>query len=272
MPNLQTNSNIVLAMTIAGADSSGGAGIAADLKTFAALGVYGTCAITAITAQNTQGVQQAYPLPPQLVAAQIDSIITDLPCHAAKTGMLATAEIIQAVAERVRAYDIHPLVVDPVMIAASGSRLLAEEAVAVLVEELLPLAAVITPNLQEAAALLGRPVENLQQMRAAVGELCALGPQAVVITGGHLAGEPTDVLMDSRTGQTYELTGRRVATARTHGSGCTFAAALTAGLARGADLLKATQQAKEFTTEAIAAALPLGQGPGPVNPGAMVCE
>ncbi len=257
-------------MTIAGSDSSGGAGIAADLKTFAAFGVHGTCAITAITAQNTGGVQQAYPLPPELVAAQIDSIITDLPCHAAKTGMLATAEIIRAVAERVRTYNIEPLVVDPVMVATSGSRLLAEEAVEVLVEELFPLATVITPNIAEAAALLGRPAGNLDQMRAAVGALCALGPRAVVITGGHLCGEAVDVFMDSRSGQIHELSAPRVTSDGTHGSGCTFAAALAAALAKGAGLREATQQAKEFTAQAITTALPLGQGPGPVNPGAMV--
>ena len=270
MPNSRAAAEIPVAMTIAGADSSGGAGIAADLKTFAALGVHGTCAITAITAQNTRGVQQAYPLPPALVAAQIDSIIADLPCHAAKTGMLATAEIIRAVAERVRIHNIHPLVVDPVMVAASGSRLLAEGAVTVLVAELFPLAEVITPNIQEASALLDRPVDNLDEMRSAAEELCDLGPRVAIITGGHLPGEAIDVLMDSRAGQLHELKGPRVATAGTHGSGCTFAAALAAGLARGADLLEAVRQAKEFTTQAIAAALPLGEGPGPVNPGRMV--
>ena len=270
MPISQATREIPVAMTIAGADSSGGAGIAADLKTFAALGVHGTCAITAVTAQNTRGVQQAYPLPPSLVGAQIDSIITDLPCHAAKTGMLATAEIGCTVAERVRTHNIHPLVVDPVMVAASGGRLIDEEAVAVLVAELFPLAEVITPNIAEASALLSRPVEPLEQIRAAASELCELGPRAVIITGGHLPGEAIDVLVDSRTGQTHELTGPRVATAGTHGSGCTFAAALAAELAKGADLLEATEQAKQFTTEAIAAALPIGEGAGPVNPGALV--
>ena len=257
-------------MTIAGSDSGGGAGIQADLKTFAALGVYGTCAITAITAQNTVGVQQAYPLPPELVAAQIDSIISDLPCHAAKTGMLANAVIIEVVADRVRRYHIPHLVVDPVMVATSGGRLLLEAAEAVYIERLFPLAEVTTPNAAEASVLLDRPVENIEQMRQAAVALCELGPRAVVITGGHLADNAIDIVCDSESDDLHELSSLKVASAGTHGSGCTFSSAIAAYLAKGNNRLEAIRQARQFTMQAIAAALPIGQGEGPVNPGGFV--
>ncbi len=270
MSDLSPAETIPVAMTIAGTDSGGGAGIAADLKTFAALGVHGTCVVTAVTAQNTQGVQQTHSLPAALVSAQIDSIITDLPCHAAKTGMLATAEIITTVAERVRAHHITPLVVDPVMVATSGGRLIEEEAVEALLKELLPLADLLTPNMAEASVLLSQPVENLQQMQAAARQLCELGPRAVVIKGGHLPGAAVDVLVDSRTGQAHQLRGPRMDTAGTHGSGCVFAAAVAAALAKGAELSAAVREAKDFVTQAIATALPIGKGPGPVNPGGLV--
>jgi len=266
----QAQTNIPVAMTIAGSDSGGGAGIQADLKTFAALGVYGTCAITAITAQNTVGVQQAYPLPPELVAAQIDSIISDLPCHAAKTGMLANAAIIEVVAGRIRLHNIPHLVVDPVMVATSGGRLLLETAEAVYIEQLFPLAEVITPNAAEASVLLGRPVESIEQMRQAAATLCELGPRAVVVTGGHLSNNAIDIVYDRENDDLRELPSPKVDSAGTHGSGCTFSSAIAAYLSRGSTRLKAIKQAKQFTTQAIQAALPLGEGPGPVNPGTFV--
>ena len=266
----QVQPDVPAAMTIAGSDSGGGAGIQADLKTFAALGVYGTCAITAVTAQNTVGVQQAHPLPPELVAAQIDSIISDLPCHAAKTGMLANAAIIEVVADRIRRYNIPHLVVDPVMLATSGGRLLLEAAEAVYIEQLFPLAEVITPNAAEASVLLDRPVESIEQMRQAAAELCELGPRAVVITGGHLSDNAIDIIYDSESANLRELASPKVASAGTHGSGCTFSSAIAAYLARGSTRLEAIKQAKQFTMQAIEAALSLGEGPGPVNPGTFI--
>ncbi len=266
----QTQASIPVAMTIAGSDSGGGAGIQADLKTFAALGVHGTCAVTAITAQNTIGVQQAFPLPPELVAAQIDSIISDLPCHAAKTGMLATAAIIEVVADRISHHRIPHLVVDPVMVATSGGKLLREDAETAYIELLLPLAEIITPNMTEAGVLLGRPVENLEQMREAAIALCSLGPQAAVITGGHLDEAAVDIFYDRQTEELRELTGRRIESAGTHGGGCTFSSAIAAYLAKGSTRLEAIKQAKQFTMQAIEVALPLGEGPGPVNPGRLV--
>ena len=263
----QTQASIPVAMTIAGSDSGGGAGIQADLKTFAALGVHGTCAVTAITAQNTIGVQQAFPLPPELVAAQIDSIISDLPCHAAKTGMLATAAIIKVVADRIRHHQIPHLVVDPVMVATSGGKLLLEDAETAYIELLLPLAEIITPNMTEAGVLLGRAVENLSQMREAAIALCSLGPRAVVITGGHLDEAAVDVFYDRQTEQLREFTAPRIQSPGTHGSGCVFASAIAAYLARASDLAAAVECAKEFAARAIASALAIGQGPGPVNPG-----
>ena len=261
---------IKVAMTIAGSDSGGGAGIQADIKTFAALGVHGTCAITAITAQNTVGVQQAFPLPPELVAAQIDSIISDLPCHAAKTGMLATTAIIEVVADRIRHHQIPHLVVDPVMVATSGGKLLLEDAETAYIELLFPLAEIITPNMAEAGVLLGRAVENLAQMREAAIALCSLGPRAAVITGGHLDEAAADVFYDRQTEQLREFAAPRIESPGTHGSGCVFASAIAAYLAQGSDLAAAVEGAKQFTARAIAAALPLGEGPGPVNPGRLV--
>jgi len=265
-----TQANIPVATTIAGSDSGGGAGIQADLKTFAALGVYGTCAITAITAQNTVGVQQAYPLPPELVAAQIDSIISDLPCHAAKTGMLATAAIIEVVADRVRHHNIPHLVVDPVMVATSGGRLLLEAAEDVYIKQLFPLAEVITPNAAEASVLLGQPIESIQQMRQAAAALCQLGPRAAVITGGHLSDNAVDIVYDRESDDLRELSSPHIDSPGTHGSGCIFSSAVAAYLIKGSTRLEAITQAKQFTRQAIQAALPIGAGPGPVNPGTFI--
>jgi hydroxymethylpyrimidine/phosphomethylpyrimidine kinase len=260
---------VPVALTIAGSDSGAGAGIQADLKTFAALGVYGASAITAITAQNTQRVTRVFELPPDLVAGQIDAVLDDIGADAVKTGMLSSAGIIEAVAAKARERELRPLVVDPVMVAASGDRLLREDAVAALRESLLPLATVVTPNLPEAEVLLGRSLESWDDVRAGAQEIVAMGAEAVVITGGHPptdAGEDapaTDLFYDGR--ELHEFTAARVDTTNTHGTGCTFASAITAGLAKGSDLRGAVALAKAYVTKALQSAYPIGRGRGPVH-------
>jgi hydroxymethylpyrimidine/phosphomethylpyrimidine kinase len=252
------------ALTIAGSDSGGGAGIQADLKTFQALGVYGASALTAITAQNTLGVQAVHDIPPEIIAAQIDAVVEDIGIDAAKTGMLATAEIIGVVADRVRHWQLDRLVVDPVMVATSGARLLRDDAIATLIAELLPLALVLTPNLPEAEVLLGRTVVNDGDIRQAAIDIHALGPRTVLIKGGHLHSAPTatDLLYD---GQTFHVfSAERFNTVNTHGTGCTLSAAIAAGLAQGRDVRDAVGRAKHYVTEAIRHAGPLGHGHGPV--------
>jgi hydroxymethylpyrimidine/phosphomethylpyrimidine kinase len=251
-------------LTIAGSDSGGGAGIQADLKTFAALGVHGTSAITAITAQNTVTVTEILELPVEMIRAQIDAVVEDLGVQAAKTGMLSSPEIIEAVAAAIEANRIGNLVVDPVMVAKGGARLLREDAVNALRSRLLPLAAVLTPNLPEAEVLLGRRIATPAERRQAARDLLALGPRAVVVKGGHADGDAVDVYWDGVTLE--ELPAERIATANTHGSGCVFSAAIAAGLASGLDPLIAVRAAKEFITGAIKHALELGHGHGPVNP------
>jgi len=248
-----------VALTIAGSDSGGGAGIQADLKTFAALGVHGTSAITAITAQNTVTVTAIQELPLSIIRAQIDAVFADLHPAAVKTGMLSSPEIIGCVAS----YRLQNLVVDPVMVAKGGARLLKEEAVAALRELLLPGATVITPNLPEAEVLLGRSISSLGERRRAAEDLQALGPAAVVLKGGH-AGDALDLFCDGA--RLVELPGTQVATGNTHGSGCVFSAAIAAGIARGLPLLEAVQQAKAFIQGAIERSFDLGDGHGPVNP------
>jgi hydroxymethylpyrimidine/phosphomethylpyrimidine kinase len=252
-----------IAMTIAGSDSGGGAGIQADLKTFAALGVYGTSAITAITAQNTLGVVDAYDLPVTIIAAQIDAILADIPPDTVKTGMLSSPAIIRTVAAKVREYQLRFVVVDPVMIAKSGHALLQPEAVATLIGELVPLAYVITPNLPEAGRLVGGKITTLADMRAAAARIHELGAANVVVKGGHLASEPVDVLFDGQ--QYHEFRGERIATTSTHGTGCTFSSAIAALLARGQSPLEAVAGAKEYITEAIRRAPGIGHGHGPVE-------
>ena len=251
-------------LTIAGSDSSAGAGIQADLKTFAALGVYGTCAITAVTAQNTLGVTAVQEMPPGIVAAQIDAVVTDIRPDAVKTGMLAGAAIIEVVAAKLREHGLPNLVVDPVMVAKSGDRLLREDAVAALRELLLPLATVVTPNLPEAEALTGRPVRSGEDVRRAAEEIVRLGAQAVVVKGGHLeSAEAIDVLYDGRAFREYSAL--RIKTTSTHGTGCTFASAIAACLARGMPLADAVAEAKVYLTEALRRAYPIGGGHGPVH-------
>ncbi|MEP6752853.1 MAG: bifunctional hydroxymethylpyrimidine kinase/phosphomethylpyrimidine kinase [Candidatus Dormiibacterota bacterium] len=253
-----------VALTIAGSDSSGGAGIQADLKTFAALGVHGASVITAITAQNTVTVTDIFELPIAIIAAQIEAITSDLDVRAAKTGMLASSQIIDAVAVAITKHRITNLVVDPVMVAKGGARLLRDDAIDSLRRRLLPLAAVITPNLPEAEVILGRPVKTLAERRGAARDLVALGVLAAVVKGGHAEGDVTDVYWDGT--NMVELTGTRKATANTHGSGCVFSAAIAAGLARGLEPLAAVRAAKEFISGAIEHSLEIGHGHGPVNP------
>jgi hydroxymethylpyrimidine/phosphomethylpyrimidine kinase len=252
------------ALTIAGSDSSGGAGIQADLKTFAAMGVYGTCAITAVTAQNTRGVTDVLELPPAIIASQIDTVVCDIRPDAVKSGMLSSVAIIEAVAAKVREHSLSPLVVDPVMVAKSGDRLLREDAVAALREQLLPLTAVLTPNLPEAEVLLGRSLTSWDDIRAGAQELAAMGARAVVMKGGHREGATvTDLLYDGH--EFHEFTASRVDTTSTHGTGCTFASAIAAALARGESLHGAVAMAKAYVTKALQAAYPIGHGHGPVH-------
>ena len=250
-------------MTIAGSDSGGGAGIQADLKTFQALGVYGTGTLTAITAQNTLGVYAVHEIPTDIIASQIDAVMSDIGVDAAKTGMLSSAEIIASVAERVRHWRVERLVVDPVMVAKSGARLLREDAVSALVGELLPLALVVTPNIPEAEVIVGRSLESEEDIRQAARDIVDLGPRAVVMKGGHRAESAArDVLFDGV--EFHEFESERFETPNTHGTGCTFSAAIAAGLACQLDLVEAVGVAKRYLTEAIRNARPIGHGHGPV--------
>ena len=255
---------IPVALTVAGSDSGGGAGIQADLKTFAALGVHGTSAITAITAQNTVTVDAIFELPVGFIVAQIDAVVSDLGVAAAKTGMLASSRIIEAVAASIERHRIDKLVVDPVMVAKGGAKLLRDDAIQALRSRLLPLAAVITPNIPEAEVILGRRIRTVDDRREAARDLVALGPRAAVVKGGHAEDDVTDVYWDGSA--MVELAGVRVATLNTHGSGCVFSAAIAAGLAKGLEPLDAVRQAKEFISAAIQDSLEIGHGHGPVNP------
>jgi hydroxymethylpyrimidine/phosphomethylpyrimidine kinase len=249
-------------MTIAGSDSGGGAGIQADLKTFQALGVYGASTLTAITAQNTVGVTAVHEVPVEIVAAQIDAVAEDIGVDAAKTGMLSSADIIATVAERIRHWRLERLVVDPVMVAKSGDRLLREDAVEALVSKLLPLAMVLTPNLPEAEVLVGHPLETDEEIREAARRIVDLGPRSVVMKGGHRPGAAVDLLFDGR--DFTKLESERFDTRNTHGTGCTLSAAIAAGLARGASISDAVADAKRYVSEAIRRSQPLGAGHGPV--------
>jgi hydroxymethylpyrimidine/phosphomethylpyrimidine kinase len=241
--------NRPVALTIAGSDSCGGAGIQADLKTFMAFGVHGANAVTSITVQNTSGVRAAVNVPPEIVAAQIDAVMDDLPVSAAKTGMLATAQIMRAVAERLGARGVPRLVVDPVMVATSGARLMDEEAVGVLVDSIFPLAAVVTPNIEEASVLAGFDVDGPGAMEAAARGIVDLGARAVLVKGGHLTGDATDILFDGS--RVVAVSSERIRGGRLHGTGCTLSAAIAAGLARGEHLEEAVRRAKTFVTAAI---------------------
>ena len=258
-----TGSRPPTVMTIAGSDSGGGAGIQADLKTFSALGVFGTSTLTAITAQNTVGVSAVHEVPTEVIAAQIDAVITDIGADAVKTGMLSSGAIVETVAEAIRRHAIANLVVDPVMVAKSGDRLLREEAIASIRNSLLPLATVVTPNIPEAEELTGQTISADADVRRAAASIVKMGAKSVVVKGGHRDGPPTDVLYD---GQRFlEFTTERIPSTNTHGTGCTFASAVAAGLAHGLDTPAAVEQAKEYVTAAIRAAYPIGQGYGPLH-------
>ena len=254
--------NVPIALSVAGSDPSGGAGIQADLKTFAAFEVYGAAVLTCCTAQNTTGVFATGELPVDLVASQLDAVLDDLAVGAIKTGMLGRAAIVDVVAERLARRAI-PLVVDPVMVATSGDLLLTADGVAALRERLLPLARVVTPNLAEAAVLAGRDVRTLADMRDAARSIRDLGPRAVLVKGGHLAGAACDVLLDGD--DLHELATERVEAGPLHGSGCTLSAAICAGLARGDALPDAVASAKRFVHAAIRGALAVGRGAHPLD-------
>ena len=251
-------------LTIAGSDSGGGAGIQADLKTFSALGVYGMSVVTAVTAQNTVAVTAVHEVPVEVVVAQIEAVVTDMPPDAVKIGMLSSAAIIDVVATKVREHSLSPLVVDPVMVAKSGDRLLREDAVTALRERLVPLADVLTPNVPEAEVLVGRLLASDDDMRAAAREIVGLGAKAVVMKGGHRKGDMViDLLFDGD--EFYEFSAPRVETTSTHGTGCTFASAIASFLAHGEPLAAAVGHAKGYLTEAIRQAQPIGHGQGPVH-------
>jgi hydroxymethylpyrimidine/phosphomethylpyrimidine kinase len=252
------------ALTIAGSDSSGGAGIQADLKTFAALGVYGLSAITAVTAQNTMGVMAVMPVTADVVIAQIEAVATDMTVHATKTGMLVNAAIVEAVAAAIEALNLPLVVVDPVMLATSGEPLLDDDGVRAMCAELLPRALVVTPNIPEAEILSGRAITSIEQARAAAAEIHQLSGAAVVVTGGHGEGDVlVDLLFDGDVFTEYETA--RIDTRHTHGTGCTFASAIAARLARGDSLLDAVARAQSYVAEAIRHGLPLGHGHGPLQ-------
>lgn len=252
-----------IALTIAGSDSGGGAGIQADLKAFAAMGVYGASVVTAITAQNTMQVTAVHEVPVDVITAQIQAVLSDMGANAVKTGMLSSSSIIGAVASELQGAGVEQLVVDPVMVAKSGDSLLRSDAVESLKIQLLPLATVVTPNIPEAEVLTDTSIESRDDARRAAEAIHGMGPRVVVVKGGHLEGPPTDLFYD---GEGFrELHAPRIATKNTHGTGCTFASAIAAGLAKGLEPWDAVAEAKGFITEAIQNAYPVGQGHGPVN-------
>ena len=252
------------ALTIAGSDSGGGAGIQADLKTFAAFGVYGTSALAALTAQNTVAVTAMHLVPPEFVVAQIDAVVADLGCDAVKTGMLATAGIVAAVAGAIARLQLPNVVVDPVMVAKSGDHLLAAEAVDAVRRQLLPLARVVTPNVPEAEVLTGLTIRTRDDALAAARALRALGAAAVVVKGGHLdRADIVDVLIDGD--RAVEIVGERVPGVHTHGTGCTFASAIAARLALGDEIEAAVRAAQAYVREAMRTGVPLGRGHRPLD-------
>jgi hydroxymethylpyrimidine kinase/phosphomethylpyrimidine kinase len=257
-------------LTIAGSDSGGGAGIQTDLKTITVLGGYGMSVITALTAQNTLGVQAVFELPLDFIEKQIDSVVEDIGVDAVKTGMLSSSAIVHLVAGKVKEYRLKRLVVDPVMVAKSGDPLLKNEAQKALREDLIPLAFLVTPNLPEASTLCGFTVTDLRTMKEAARHIYELGPQNVLVKGGHLEGAIVDLLFDGK--DYYEYPGPRIPTGNTHGTGCTFASAIATELAKGTAVQAAVKRAKDFMTTAIRFSLPLGRGHGPTNPYAVIAR
>ena len=253
-------------LTIAGSDSGGGAGIQADLKAITLLGGYGMGVITALTAQNTVGVQGIYEIPARFVEKQIDSVLSDIGADAIKTGMLMNGEIVEVVSKKIRKYGVKKVVVDPVMVAKSGDLLLRKDAQDILAKMLIPLATVVTPNLLEASVLAGLKVNSLEEMKKAARRIYELGTRYVVVKGGHLKGMAIDLLYDGK--KFMEMEGPRIETKNTHGTGCIFASAIATLLARGDTVPEAVRRAKTFTTMAIQSGLNLGKGYGPANPSA----
>jgi len=256
--------SLPIVLSIAGSDSGGGAGIQADLKTFQAFSTFGTTAVTAITAQNTRGVTAVHVIPSDMVRAQIEAVASDLPPVAFKTGMLATRELVDVVSASIREYALRNFVLDPVMVATSGDSLLAADAELAIAQSLIPLATVVTPNLDEASILLRRPVSTLAEMRAAAAALVEMGARAALVKGGHLPGdELVDVLFDGEDWR--EWRHRRIDTSSTHGTGCTLSAAITAGLGHGRSLVDSVDDALRYVQSAIREAPGLGSGHGPLN-------
>ena len=260
---MEQTMKIPRALTIAGSDSSGGAGIQADLKTFSALGVYGMSAIAALTSQNTQGVNGIVEVDPDFVSSQIRSVVLDIGVDAVKTGMLSNASVISRVSSDLKELKLEKVVVDPVMAAKSGDSLLKADAIEALVSQLFPIVLIITPNLQEAEVLSGVRIECEEDMKRAAVKLRGFGPKYVVVKGGHLPGSPMDLLWDGRNFREYA--GVRYQTPHTHGTGCTFASAIAAFLARGLSVEDAVGKAKTYVAGAIAKGLSLGLGQGPVH-------
>ena len=259
-----TPTRVPRVMTIAGSDSGAGAGIQADLKTFGALGVFGTCAITTVTAQNTVGVDAALPIPPAMVEAQIDAIMADIGADAVKTGMLPGADIIRCVAQRLEFHAVATAVIDPVLVNRTGTRLFDDDALEAMRSALFPLATVVTPNTREATLLTGLDINTADDLKNAAKALVEeLGARNAVVKGGRMDGPATDVLYDGSDFLTF--TSERIDTPNNHGTGCTLASAIAAGLARGLALPAAVQQAKDFVTAAIRASFPVGRGHGPLN-------
>lgn len=255
--------NMKTALTIAGSDSGGGAGIQADLKTFAALKVYGASVITSVTAQNTQGVYGIHDMPPEFVKKQIDTVLIDIDIHACKIGMLSNAGIINVVADALEQYDTK-CVLDPVMVAKSGDQLLQKDAVSSLIDRLVPLSYVITPNIPEASLISGMDITTIEDMQCAAQEIWEMGAGTVVVKGGHLKGDAVDVMYNGD-GNVHMLSAERIETTNTHGTGCTFSSAIAAELAKGESALNAVRSAKQFITKAIKYAFSVGKGHGPTH-------
>lgn len=250
-------------LTIAGSDTCGGAGIQADLKTFSAQGTYGMSVITAVTVQNTQGVFGCQDIEPEIIRGQIDAIFTDITVSAVKIGMVSKIETINAIADKLEEYQAVNVVVDPVMISKSGFDLMQPEAKETLIRRLIPLAYIVTPNLPEAEVITGMKIDDLQSMEAAARAIHAMGAKNVLLKGGHLAGDATDLLFDGT--HVIKLESERIATKNTHGTGCTLSSAIAANLAQGKDVVEAVRIAKAYITTAIAHSLDIGKGVGPTN-------
>lgn len=253
-----------IALTVAGSDSGGGSGIQADLKTFNLLDVYGMSVVTAITAQNTVEITEVFHIAPELIAAQIDSVMSDTPANAVKTGMLGTEATVEIVSSKILEYKVRKLVVDPVITSSSGTSLLDDSGVTALKNTLLPLSFLILPNLQEAEILTGMQVISLQQMESAARAIFEMGSKHVLVKGGHLKGSPVDVFFDGNTIQHFSQ--RRIETKDSHGTGCVLSAAITGNLARGMDIAGAIRGGKSLVTKALEDSIHIGKGPGPLNP------